>query len=371
MSSTKENLIPLAEPYLSNEESSAVAKVLDSGWLVMGKEVSDFEIEFAKAVEVSHACAVSSGTAALHLSLLAAGIGTGDEVLTPSFTFPATANAIVLCGAKPVFCDIIPETFNVSPEEFERRITPRTKAIVSVHQFGMPDDIPKLEELASESNLLLIEDAACALGSYYRKKDKFLPIGSACSLAACFSLHPRKVITTGEGGIITTNDPDFLEKVRLLRNHGMASPDKFTAIGFNYRMTDIQAAIGRVQLRKLNEIISRRRKAAEIYFEGLGSLKGLFLPHEPEYVRTNWQSFCIRLQDPGRRDPLTDFLNRNGVGARIGITPTHLQAPYRGDYELPSSEVIAKTSLFLPLYPGITPEQQKRIIELIKSFWNA
>ena len=257
----------------------------------------------------TYACAVSNCTTALHLALLAAGVGPGDEVITASHSFIATANCIRYCGATPVFVDIDPETYNLDPQRVAEAITARTRVILAVHQMGMPCDLAALVALASRHDIVLIEDAACAAGSEIRIGNQWDQIGKAHGAITCFSFHPRKVITTGEGGMLTTSNPDFDRKFKLLRQHGMSVPDTvrhgspqvifedYFVVGFNYRMTDIQAAVGRKQLERLPKIVSRRRDLASRYTELFGNIEGLGLPVEPSWARSNWQSYCVRLPE--------------------------------------------------------------------------
>ena len=272
-------------PVLEKAEAEAAHQAVLSGWVSQGPQVAAFEREFAELMGAAHACAVSNCTTALHLALLAIGVGPGDEVITASHSFIATANAIRYCGATPVFVDIDPATYNLDPRMADEAVTGRTRAILAVHQMGMPCDLPALMAVASRHNIALIEDAACAVGSQIRVNGKWEPIGKPHGQIACFSFHPRKVITTGEGGMLTTSDPEFDHKFRLCRQHGMSVPDtvrhgspqvifeEYLDVGFNYRMTDIQAAVGRKQLERLPELVSRRRALAARYAELLGEYR--------------------------------------------------------------------------------------------------
>ena len=305
-------MIPIAMPLLADEEAEAAREAVLSGWVSQGPQVAAFERDFAALVGAPHACAVSNCTTALHLALTALNIAPGDEVITASHSFIATANSIRYCGATPVFVDIDPDTYNIDPERVAEAITPRTRAIIAVHQMGMPCDLAALVAIADRHGIALIEDAACAAGSQIRINGRWDRIGKPDGRIACFSFHPRKVITTGEGGMLTTSDPELDRKFRLLRQHGMSVPDTvrhgsprvifedYLTVGFNYRMTDIQAAVGRKQLTKLSEIVARRRALAARYAELLGNIEGLSLPFEPEWARSNWQSYCVRLPELGR-----------------------------------------------------------------------
>ena len=280
-------MIPVAMPFLDEAEADAAYQAVLSGWVSQGPQVAAFEREFAASAGALHACAVSNCTTALHLSLLAVGVGPGDEVITGSHSFIATANSIRYCGATPVFVDIDPRTYNIDPQLVAEAVTGRTRAILAIHQMGMPCDLHALMAVASRHNVALIEDAACAVGSQIWADGRWERIGKPHGKVACFSFHPRKVITTGEGGMLTTSNPECDSKFRLCRQHGMSIPDTvrhgsqqvifedYLVLGFNYRMTDIQAAVGRKQLERLPEIVSRRRALAARYDELLGDIEGL------------------------------------------------------------------------------------------------
>lgn len=328
-------MIPITKPMLGAEEVRAAERAILSGWVTQGPEVVAFEKEFAELVGAPFACAVSSCTTALHLALLAVGVKPGDEVITVSHSFIATANSIRYCGALPVFVDIDPATFNMDPALIERVITSKTRAILCVHQMGMPCDLEAILNVARKHKLRVVEDAACAIGSEIRWKGSWEKIGKPHADIACFSFHPRKLVTTGDGGMLTTASGEWDQQFRLWRQHGMSMPDtarhkakhvafeSYDMLGFNYRMTDIQAAVGREQLKRLPGLIVRRRELAEEYRRRLSRIPGLVLPFEPEGVRSNWQSFCVRLP-PGcdQRVVMQSMLDA-GVATRRGIMCAH------------------------------------------------
>jgi perosamine synthetase len=372
--------IPMARPSLAEGEAEAAADTVRSGWIAQGPQVAAFEEEFAAFVGAPHSCAVSSCTTALHLALHALGVGPGDEVVTVSHSFIATANAVRYCGARPVFVDIDASTYNMDPALIERAISPRTKAIMPVHQMGLPCDVPAILAVAERHGLPVVEDAACAIGSELRVGAKWERIGRPHGTAACFSFHPRKVLTTGDGGMLTTRDPELDRQFRLLRQHGMSVPDlarhsaktiifeQYPIVGFNYRMTDIQAAVGRVQLGRLPGLLARRTELAEEYTRAISRIPGLKPPHVPRYARTNYQSFAIRVtpEYPLSRDDLMRWLLEQGVSTRRGIMNAHQEAAYADHTtRLPHSEATRDTTILLPLYPGMSSEDIRRVIDLL------
>jgi perosamine synthetase len=372
-------IIPVARPSFGPEEEKAVIEVLQSGWVSQGPAVAKFERTFAEYVGAPHAVAVSSCTTALHLSLLAAGVKPGDEVLCPSLSFIATANAIVYAGARPVFVDVDRATYNMHPAAIEAAITPQTKAILVVHQIGLPACLAEIAEIANRHRLLVIEDAACAIGAEYRGRRVGLPHSSM----SCFSFHPRKVVTTGEGGMITTADEETAARLRRLRQHSMTVSDlarhgattvvieSYDGVGYNYRMTDLQAALGLVQLQRLPDMLARRRALALRYSSLLSSLAWLVLPQEPADCKHSFQSYMIRLKDdaPITRDGLMQELLDRGVSSRRGIMAIHRESAYQApewDARLPETNLVADKALILPLFYDMTIEEQDYVIECLK-----
>jgi len=382
-------LIPVARPQLGREEVSAAERAILSGWVTQGPEVAALEREFAAYVGAKHACAVSSGTTALHLALRGVGVCPGDEVITVSHSFIATANSIRYCGARPVFVDIDLATFNLDPKQIEAAIGERTRAILCVHQMGMPCDLKAILEIAHNHQIPVVEDAACAVGSEILWQGHWEKIGKPHGDVACFSFHPRKLLTTGDGGMLTTADVEMDGKFRQWRQHGMNVPDtvrhssaealfeSYPELGFNYRLTDIQAAVGREQLKRLPETIAQRRQMAARYPQILADIPGFILPSEPEWARTNWQSYCVRLpEDLDQREVMQRMLDE-GIATRRGIMCAHREQAYRDSAtwrcaqleckpgrtcpNLANSEYAQDHGVILPLFPQMTEEQQDRV----------
>ncbi|HYQ17768.1 MAG TPA: DegT/DnrJ/EryC1/StrS family aminotransferase, partial [Polyangiaceae bacterium] len=333
-------------------------------------------------VGATHACALSNCTTALHLALLSVGVGAGDEVITVSHSYIATANAIRYCGAEPVFIDIEPGTSNMNPALIEPAITSKTRAILCVHQMGMPCDVDAIVAVGKRRGLPVVEDAACASGSAYVKPDGSLePVGRPRGDVAAFSFHPRKVITTGDGGMLTSNDASLDAKFKLLRQHGMSVNDRVrhgsrevvfedhSVLGYNYRMTDIQAAVGREQLKRLPSIVAQRRRLADRYRELLGGIAGLVLPTEPSFARSNWQSFSVRLPDALGQKSVMQFLLDRGVASRRGIMNAHREQPYLNSnrFPLPESERAQDRNIILPLFAQLTDDDQDYVAETLKA----
>jgi len=376
MSATSIREIPFARPDFDEAEARAVADVLATAWVSQGPKVAQFEAMFAERIGAAHAVATTSCTTALHLALVIAGVGPGDEVICPSYTFIATANAALYAGATPVFAEIDPITWNIDADDAIRRTTGRTKAIIVVHQVGLPADLDRFRPLA-ERGIAIIEDAACAIGATYRGR----PIGSL-GFTACWSFHPRKTISMGEGGMLTTDDEAAAERARRLRSFAATVSDherhqtggivyeEYRELGYNYRMTDVQAAIGIEQLKKLDRLLARRQEIARRYDEAFDGLRGVQCPARPAYAHHPFQSYGLRLlrECSLDRDDLLRGLVAEGISCRRGIPPIHLEPVYRerfGVISLPITEEVAERSMFLPIFASLTDEDQDRVISAI------
>jgi len=359
--------VPVARPMLGEEEIAAVADVLRSGMLAQGKVTAAFEEAFAEYCGAAHAVAVNSGTAALHAVLLASGIGPGDSVIVPSFSFIATATCVSMCGATPLFADVDPRTFNIDPVSAEGLIRGDTKAIIGVHLYGQPFDAPALQEISTERGLLLVEDAAQAHGAALSGR-KAGTLGDA----GCFSFYPTKNMTTGEGGMVTTDDSALAEKVRLLINHGQSRKYLHTVVGYNYRMTDIGAAIGLVQFAKLEQFNERRIHNAMLYNRLLED-SSLTLPCCREGARHVYHQYAVQVQSefPVSRDGLMQFLAENGIGTAVHYPiPIHRQPVYEAmarGCSCPISEMLSGTAMSLPVHPQVSDEEIFSICDLIRS----
>ena len=352
--------IPAARPLIGDAEMQAVAAVLASGQLVQGVEVEAFEQEFsAEVVDGATCVAVNSGTSALHLSLLASGIGAGDEVIVPSFTFAATANAVALTGATPVFVDINPLTYCMDPDAALAAVSPRTQAVLPVHLYGHPAPMPQLRKLCETHGLLLLEDAAQA----HAASVDGVAVG-AWGSAGSFSFYPTKNMTSGEGGMVTTRDPEVVRKVRLLRNQGQQIRYMNEIVGFNNRMTDIHAAIGRVQLRRLAEWTAARQAHAEALTSGL---QGVVTPTVCEGARHVFHQYTIRV-DAGSRDSIIEGLRQRGIGSAVYYpTPCHRLPAYNREMDLPETERAARECLSIPVHPSLTAQDLERVVDAVNS----
>lgn len=374
------SMIPVARPYIGSEEERAVVEVLRSGWITQGPLVAKFEKEFSNYIGCQHSVAVSSCTTALHLAMVVCRVGPGDEVICPSLSFIATANSIAYVGATPIFCDVSPKTFNLDPLRIEELITPRTKAILVVHQIGLPAEMNAILEIAARHNLSVIEDAACAMGSKYDGELIGKPLGTI----ACFSFHPRKILTTGEGGMITTNDAEVAARLRKLRQHAMSLSDvvrhnakqviaeTYDEVGYNFRMTDMQAAIGSVQLDRLPGFLERRRYLASRYDQALQPLSWLETPFVPVNCIHNYQSYMVRLKGKAaqKRDTIMQILLEKNISTRRAIMAIHREFSYRsGHWEatLPQTNLITDSALILPLFHQMSESDQDYLIEALHS----
>lgn len=365
----KSNQIPLSKPSLSDDDIASVVDVLKSGKLVSGRIVETFERQLAAYLGARHAVCVSSGTASLHLGLLALGIGPGDEVIVPAFSYPASANAVELIGANPVFIDSEKDGFNVDTDKIETSITSRTKAIMVVHNFGWPVEIDKIQTLSAKYDIPIIEDAACALGSSIGGKR----CGNLGKLAT-FSFHPRKILTTGEGGAVVTNDSRIAEAVKRLRNHGQSYDNgvEFVLPGFNYRLTEFQAALGSSQMERFDSTIRERQEAAAYYDEHLSSFEFLRLHPRENNRKTNFQTY-VAIVSEGSRNKLINHLKENGIEAGIGTYSIPHTLYYSKKINVDSSMFPESWKAFenlisLPLYEGITSKDQDHVINTIKRF---
>ena len=386
MATSKPKTIPLSRPTISAEDLRGIGRILRSGWLTMGPETARFEEEFRKETRSRHAVAVSTGTAALHLALLALGVGPGDEVITSPFTFAATANAIELTGARAVFADIDPATWNLSPAQAARKIGRRTRGILPVHFAGLPCQMGRFRALCRKRRLFLLDDAAHALGAASGGR----PVGSLAD-ATCFSFHPMKNITTGEGGMVTCSSPEIEKKVRLLRFHGLSvdtwKRHQQTALqhpevilpGYKYGLPDLLSTLGRTQLARLKEFNSRRRNLAKLYHRYLNGVEELTLPNAGGKGTLHaWHLYVALLSRPPRglnRDGLVQALRGRGIQSGVHYTALHLHSYYRKKYgyrrgDLPAAEQVGSSCFSLPLYPQMKPSEVRKVCDALKGILN-
>lgn len=387
-------MIPIIRPWMDEAEAAAAARPILSGWITQGPEVAAFEKEFAQAVGAPYACAVANCTAALHLALLGVGVASGDEVITASHSYIATANSIRYTGALPVFVDVEAATFNLVPSQVEAAISPRTRAILCVHQIGMPCDLEALVEISRRHGVPLVEDAACAAGSEILWDGQWERIGKPHGDVACFSFHPRKILSTGDGGMLTTRDAALDAKFRRWRQHSMSVPDtirhasgqvvfeSYPEIGYNYRMTDIQAAVGREQLKRLTRAVERRRVLAARYRELLVSVPVVTPPLEPAFARSNFQSYCVRLPETVDQKAVMQYMLDAGVSTRRAVMCSHREPAYQapGSWKcwkagcemqdgrcpaLAESERAQEHGIILPLFHQMTDDEQQTVVQAL------
>lgn len=379
----KKRIIPISLPVTGNEEWQALKEPLISGWLTAGPKVRDFEKAFAERHQVKHAIAVTSATTALHLSLVVLDIKAGDEVIVPAFTWVSSANAVLYQGAKVIFCDIDPSTFNLDPKKLKEKITSKTKAIMVVHLFGLCAPMDEIKDITKE--IPLIEDCACAAGSAYKET----PAGGL-GLMGCFSFHPRKSITTGEGGMITTNDDDLGHKLRVLRNHGASTSEEerhngpkpfilpdFNVLGYNYRMTDLQGAIGQVQLKKLDYFIEERNKWGNFYKRELADIEWIILPEFSVEFQHGLQSFVILVEEnksPFSRNEIMEKLLEKGISSRPGTHAVHMLRYYKDKYQIlpedfPGAQIANDKSISIPIHNQMVKEDFEYVVQCIKNIY--
>ncbi|OOG71187.1 DegT/DnrJ/EryC1/StrS aminotransferase family protein [Algoriphagus sp. A40] len=381
MSLVEKRNIPISLPVTGLEEWEATKEPLMSGWITSGPKVREFEQLFAERHQVKHALAVTSATTALHLALVALGVGPGDEVIVPAFTWVSTANVVLYCGARVVFADINPLTFNIDPTDLAKRITSKTKAIIPVHLFGLCAEMDEIKRIAG--NIPLIEDGACAAGAAY----KGTPAG-ALGTIGCFSFHPRKSVTTGEGGMLTTNDDHLGELMGMLRNHGASISEEqrhhgprpyilpdFNLMGFNYRMTDLQGAVGVVQIKKLDQFIDEREKWAAYYAENLKEIEWLRTPSFGKDYKHGWQSYVTFVDEskaPASRNQIMELLQERGISTRPGTHAVHMLNFYKEKYQIqpsdfPGAQAANDYSMSIPLHNRMSAEDYAYVVDALKS----
>ena len=370
--------INVMQPWLGAEEIAAVTEVISSGWVAQGPRVAAFEAEFARVQQARFAVATSSCTTALHLALVVAGVGAGDEVVVPSLSFIATANAAAYVSARPVFADVDRVTGNLTAEAVAAALTERTRAVIVVDQGGVPVDLDAIREVTDPRGIVVVEDAACGAGSTYKGR----PVGAGADIAA-WSFHPRKIVTTGEGGMITTAREDWADRARRLREHAMsvsaaarhasvlAPAEEYVEVGYNYRMTDLQAAVGIVQLGKLPEVLLRRREIAATYSKQIADIPGLRPVADPAWGTCNFQSYWVEVLPQFRldRDALLAHLAAADISARRGIMAAHRQPAYAGNAHgpLPVTEHLTDTTFILPVFHQLSESDQARVVDALRT----
>jgi perosamine synthetase len=363
--------IPIAKPNFGREEEEAVKEVLESGVLASGPKTKTFEKEFAEYIGVEHAVAVTNGTIALDVALKALKLGPGDEVITSAFSFISSGNCILFQNAKPVFADIDPRTFNIDPSDVAEKITAKTKALIPIHMFGQPAKMDALKEIAEDKGIFLVEDAAQAHGAEY-KGQKAGSIGDM----GCFSFYATKNMTAGEGGMITTNDPKLAGKARLLINHGQSQKYNHGTLGYNYRMTELCAAIGSVQLKKLDEFNAKRRENAQLLTQGIRNFHGLTVPYVGEDVKPVFHQYVVRVEEdyPRDRNELADALTEKGVGVAVHYPipiyrqPLYLKLGY-GETKCPNTEEACRRVLSLPVHPLVDRKDIKYVLDVLEEYF--
>ncbi len=381
MAKLEKRNIPISLPAIGEEEWQALREPVMSGWVTQGPKVTEFEKNFAAHHKVKHAIAVTSCTTGLHLALTALGVGPGDEVIIPAFTWVATANTVIYCGATPVFVDIDPLTFNIDPSQIEKKLSSKTKAIVPVHLFGLCADMDGIKRVLPD-NVKILEDAACAAGASYKGQ-----MAGTLGDAAVFSFHPRKTITTGEGGMVTSNDDLLAETMNIQRNHGASISEEqrhhgakpyllpdFDMLGFNYRMTDLQSAMGLIQLAKLTDFITERQKWAKFYIRGLASIDWLELPEIGKEYKHGWQAFVCTVKEdllPQGRNAIMEHLQQLGVSTRPGTHAVHMLNYFKKRLSIESQDYPAayaanETSMAIPLHNRMQEEDYQYVVQCLK-----